>query len=384
MAFSGITTADYGAASLENIDVSSEVLALSNLAAIPILDWLGDSDRPATARQHEYVEDFMLPRSIINSTAIASATAATAIQINGLGIALNRGQLLENTSAAPELMQVTSIFGANTIGVTRNYDGTGSGSLAAGGTIVVREALGVEGADHSGNDTRRLGVRKSNTVGLFNMEFAVSGSAQAIDIHGKDDFNSRLTKGLRNVLSQLEIAVVKGTLNAAATLGSATAYRSMKGIMSELTAINSVVAAASFAANPHLYIGDAMQNAYDNGADPDTEEWGLLCGAKTFRDISNLNDTKIQTSQDDERSKHVIRSYEGPFGRATVLLGRTMASTDVAIVPRNRIKVMPLSGRSFQMIPIAKSGDNTKVQIVGEYTAEFHHVSAMARIRATG
>jgi hypothetical protein len=42
--------------------------------------------------------------------------------------------------------------------------------------------------------------------------------------------------------------------------------------------------------------------------------------------------------------------------------------------------VLPLQGRSFSYIEMGKTGDNVKGMVVGEYTVEAHHPSAMARM----
>jgi hypothetical protein len=78
----------------------------------------------------------------------------------------------------------------------------------------------------------------------------------------------------------------------------------------------------------------------------------------------------------------VIRTYMGPFGSAEVILSRVLPATECLLVPRERLKVVPLQGRSFVYEDLAKTGDNVKGQIVGEYTLELFHERAMARIRS--
>jgi hypothetical protein len=43
--------------------------------------------------------------------------------------------------------------------------------------------------------------------------------------------------------------------------------------------------------------------------------------------------------------------------------------------------VLPMQGRSFFYEEMGKSGDNRKGMVVGEYTTEVYHPSAMARLR---
>ena len=378
MAFSGLSTNDLFTASLVQEDVSRLIATLSPKET-PFLNWLGDGDVFATSTKHEWIQDYMLPNYITASTAINSATAATAVQINGLGEALTVGTILEN-EAQTEIMQVSSIVGANSIVVTRAYGGGAVGSLAAGGQLYVRVMAGIEGADHDGRHTRRLGDRKANTVGLFQMPVAASGTDLAINVYGNDGYDNAVAKGVVDMMHQLEKEVVRGVTNAT-SLGSSSQTRTMQGLRSYLTTINSTVTATSFAANPHLYIGNVWEQIYSQGGSPDTENWAIVAGPTFFRDISNLNDTKVEDSNQSELFKRVIRTYEGPLGRATVILSRVLSGTELLLVPRERVKVVPLQGRSFNYQEMGVSGDSKKGLLTGEYTIEVHHPNAMARLR---
>lgn len=380
MAFSGLSTNKQFVPNLVGEDVSEIIRTLSPYEA-PFLDWLGDADVFAHSTKHEYVEDFLAPRYIIASTAINSATAVTAFQTNGLGEALTVGTLLENEVSA-EVMQITSIVaGGNSIVVSRNYDGSGIGSLAPGGSLFVRWPAAEEGHEHSGAHTARLGNRKANTVGYFSVEIATTGTQLAVNQLGGDSYDRARAKVFTQIPGLLEAEVIRGVLNASNSLGTTTATRTMKGIRSEITAINSTVTATSFAANPHLYIGNVWEQIYQNGA-ATTEDWGIVAGRTYFRDISNMNDTKVQDSNAKEQFKRVIREYEGAFGMATVFLSRSLPATELLLVPRQRVKVMPLQGRSFAYSEMGKTGDNTKGMVVGEYTVETHHASAMGRLKS--
>lgn len=378
MAFTGLSSNDLFTASLVQEDISRLVATLAP-KEVPALNWLGDADIFARSTKHEWVQDYMLPNYIVASAAINSATAATGILINGLGEALTVGTILENETSA-ELMQVSSVVGPNSILVNRNYGGGGIGSLVAGGQLYVRAMAGIEGADHDGRHTRRLGDRKANTVGLFHMPVAASGTQMALDVYGNDSYDSAVAKGLVDVLHQLEKEVVRGVLNSTNSLGTTAQTRTMQGLRTWIATVDSTVTAASFTANPHTYIGNLWQSIFDQGGSPDTEDWAIIAGAQYFREISNLNDTKVQDSNDREIFKRVIRTYVGPMGQASVILSRVLKSTELLLIPRQRVKVLPLQGRSFSYEEMGKSGDNVKGLITGEYTVEVHHENAMARL----
>lgn len=379
MPFTGKSTNEMFTVNQVQEDVAAIIAALAPKET-ELLDWLGDADVFATSTRHEWFQDYMLPNYIVASTAINSATAATGIQINGLGLALTEGTILENETSA-ELMQVTSVVGANSVLVSRNYGGGGTGSLAAGGQLYVRAMAGVEGQDHNGSGVRRLGDRKANTVGYFNIPFATSGTEMAVNQYGNDSLEGAVAKGLVDALHQLEKEVVRGVLNSTNSLGTTSATRTMQGIRGFVSTINSsAITAASFTANPHTYIGDAWDNLYQQGA-PMSAEWAIVAGRTLFRDISNLNDTKIEDTSSTEEFKRVIRRYTGAFGSARVILSRVLSPKEFLLIPRPHVKVVPLQGRSFMYETLAKTGDNTKGQIIGEYTVEVHHENAIARFR---
>jgi len=378
MAFSGLSSNKLFTANTAGEDLSEVIRTLAPYEA-PFLDWLGDPDTYALSTKHEYVEDFLRPRYIINSTAINSDTAATAFRVNGLGEGLTVGTILENESAAPEVMQVTSILGANSIVVTRGYDGAGQGSLAAGGSLFVRWPAAEEGHEHSGAHSARLGTRKANTVGYFSVEIATTGTQLAINTYGGDSYDQARAKVFREIPGLLESEVIRGVLNATNSLGTTTATRTMKGLRSEITAINSTLGTSSFATNPHLYLGNLWEQVYQAGA-ATTSDWGIVAGRTAFKSISNLNDTKVTDTNRTELFKRVVREYQGPFGLATVFLSRALPANELLLVPRERVKVVPLQGRNFVYKEMGVSGDNIKGMVIGEYTVEVHHASAMARM----
>lgn len=389
MPFSGLSTNRMFTPNLIGEDVSEIIRTLAPYEA-PFLDWIGDPDGFATSTKHEFIEDFLRPRYIVASTAINSAVAVTAFQVSaigggtGIGEALTVGTILENESASPELMQVVSIVaGGNTIAVARNYDSVTVGSLAVGGQLFVRWPTAEEGHDHAGLHTARLGARRANTVGYFNIEIAATGTEMAVTNLGADSYENARAKVFREIPGLLESEVLRGVLNGANSLGTTTVTtggRTMQGIRAQLTGVNSTVAANSFAANPHLYIGNVWQEAYKNGAGAQ-ETWGIVAGYTFFRNISDMNDTKVQDSNVVERFKRVIREYTGPFGTATVFLSRALPATELLVVPRERLRVLPLQSRNFTYVEMGKTGDNTKGMVAGEYTLELYHQSAMARLR---
>lgn len=382
MPFTGLSTHKmFTAGPLNAEDVSSDISLLA-FDETPLLDWIGDADTFATNTIHEYLEEELRPNYITTSTVINSATAATGIQLADFGDLLTVGTVLENEGATPELMQVTSVVGQNSVLVSRNFGGGGIGSLVAGSQLFVRGNFALEGADHPGGDVTRRRRRRSNYVGLFHVPIAISGTQMSVRALGnvENEFERQKSLRIREALRDLEKEVIRGVVSGN-SIGSDTAYRTFRGLRSAIGSINSTVTASSFSANPHLYIGNVWESAFQNGAS-ESETWGIVAGRTYFRDISNMNDTKVEDSNQSESFKRVIRNYEGPFGNCTVFLSRWMPATSLMLIPRERVKVVPLQGRAFQILDIARTGDSQKALLVGEYTVEDHHPQAMAQLKS--
>lgn len=383
MPFTGLSTHAMFTAGPLNAEDVSPTIALLATDETPLLDWLGDPDVFASNTVHEFLEEELRPNYVTTSTAIASATANTGVQIADFGDLVTVGTVLdlETNGTTTERMQVVSVVGANSLFVSRNFGSSGVGSLAAGGQLFVSGGYALEGADHPNQDVTRKRRRKTTYVGLFHTPIAISGTQLAVTALANpgNELERQTNMRIREALRDLEKEVVRGYR--ATSIGSDTTYRTFNGLQRQIGSINSTVVYNSFNANPHLYLGDVWEQAYRNGA-METEDWAIVAGRSHFRSISNMNDTKVQDSNERETFKRVIRNYEGPFGRCTVFLSRWIHPESSLLIPRQRVKVVPLQGRAFQVKNIAPTGDNEKRLLIGEYTVEVHHAQAMAQLHS--
>lgn len=378
MAFTGLASDEMFTAS-NNAEDCSPTIAMLSPTETPFLDWVGFQTLTAKSTLHTFLEEELRPNTVVTAGAMASATANTGVQIDDFGDLLTVGTLLENRGV--EVMRVVSIAGATSILLQRGVDAGGTiGSLVADTTLYVRGAYGLEGAEHPDTDVSRPRRLKTTTIGLFHLPIAISNTQLSITTKGNagDEFEKQKNNRIVEAIRDLEKEILAG--NGVNSTMNASNYRNIRGLRAEVTSINSTVSAASFAADPHLYIGNVMEQAFLANADPN-EEWGVVAGTTFYRNISDLNDAKVQDSNQSESFKRVIRNYAGPFGNMTVMLSRNLAATELYCVPRNRVKPVVLQGRSFQIEEMGKTGDSRKALLTGEYGVEIHHAYAMARLR---
>lgn len=377
MAFSGKAT--YDNFTLIGEDVSPLVVNFSPFET-PFLDLLPAPAQAGKNIYHQWTEEQLGPDIIIASAAVNSATAATGILINGLGAMLQAGMLLEmqtNTSAqANEILQITSAVGANSVLVTRAFGGTTQNSLVAGGTLHVLGSAELEGSTSSGDVTRPR-TRRGNYFQIFKKVITISGSDRAVTYAPDlgDEFDHQTALRTRELMRDLEKVVFRGRTSGN-SIGSASAYRTMDGLTAFLTTINSTIVQSSFAADPLLYTNNLLQQAWNGGArDIDI----IVAGAQWKRDLSGAASTSRLVTRPQEATRIVqhVEYLETDFGVQRLVLSPWLRSGQMMGVSSNRVRVVPLQGRSFQRQMIAKTGDSDVAHVVGEYTLEVHQPASM-------
>lgn len=372
MPFNGKATYDNFTQIGEDI---SDILMMISARETPFLDLLPAPDEAATSIYHGWSEELLGPDRIIASTAVNSATAVTPVQINGFGNQLQVGMILEleATAGGVELVQLSSIVGANSVVLTRGFGGTTPNSLAPGGTLFIVSTAEQEGSETSG-DVHRPRTRRYNYTQIFKKPITLSGTDQAVVTSPGvgSEFDHQTTLRAMELARDLEKAVFRSvSLN---TIGGDDVYRTMAGLRSQLTAINSTITTNSFAGDPIGYVNNLMQAAWNVGTrDLDV----LVLGGTWKKHLSNTNAAKLQVTQDERGIERLVEFVTTDFGQLRVLLTPWLPDESLMGLSTRRIKVVPLRGRSFQREMLAKTGDSFKGHIIGEYTLETHHPDKM-------
>ena len=272
-----------------------------------------------------------------------------------------------------EYMQISAIVG-NTITVNRAIAGTSANSAAASQTIEVITDAALEGADVVG-DISRPRVRRNNYCQLIKKDVIVAGSVQSVSHLGgvTDEFDYQKQQRMREAVRDLEKAVIRSkTLGN--TIGSASAYRTMDGIITRLT-----TNAQSVATLTESWLGNVLQAAWNNGG----TDIDILCVDSNWkRVIDGFNTSRVRVVNEETVYRNLITTYESVFGVQKVVLSRWMPVNSLLAISSRRVQVVPLQGRSFQFIPVARTGDAEKGMVIGEYTTEIRNEDGMARMYA--
>ena len=374
MAFTGKTTQSGGATLPELMEDVADLVAVLSPTETPLLDALGDPGRVARSVLHEWMEDATVP----DSSDIVEAMSTTQFEMADderyrVG---DQIRLLPLSGSSDEIMLITAKE-AEIITVTRGYGGTTVGQHpATGDRFQIIANASIEGAD-AGASRFTVRQRKSNVTQIFTSTISLSGTEQAVRQAGvADELEYQKAMRLREVLAELEKSVINGVQSATVPLGSDTTARTLRGIVPTVTTNRFVPGSGGFPAGTTLtedQLNTALRGIWENGG---TGVDTIVVGGRQKRAINSFIASNRRFYPQSETYKDVVSVYESDFGVCRVVMSRHLPQGTAILLDSSRISVLPLAGRSFAYQQLAKTGDHTLGQIVGEYTVEVRNESA--------
>jgi hypothetical protein len=348
----------------------SPLISMISPSETPLLEALGDAPYPATNVLHEWLEDKLSPTTLGTSLTINDSATALSVHSGGstVGTFITVGAVMkENTTG--EYVQVTATS-ATTLTIARGFGSTTAATITAGEEFTVIAMSALEGADVS-TDTSRPRSRLTNYCQIFKEDVIVSGTDRAVSNIGlADEYEYQVGKKVKESLRDLETAVILGKLSGN-TLGSSTAYRTMKGLWDFLATNSTSVATLSASV-----LDDVIQAAWGNGA----QDLDVIVADPTWgRLIDGLNSSRVQVANNDPVYRQQVTMYAGSFAELPVIKSRWMPNKSVMVLATDRVNVLPLKGRSFQHELVSKTGDSTKGMVLGEYVLEVMNEDGVAK-----
>lgn len=370
MPFSGLALYNTGVPSGIAEDVS-DMISMISPTETPLLDRLSQPDSSAANVLHEWLEEELTPNTVVSSTSIDTAGTALSVHVGGTAMAayLSVGAQIKNKTTG-EYLQVTAISG-NTLTVSRGFGGSTVASLNAGHSLFVISDTALEGSDVVG-DRSRPRSRKTNYCQIFKKDIVVSGTMQAVTKLGgiSNEFEHQKAQRLKESIRDLEKAVIQGKLSGN-TLGSGLAYRTMRGVWDSLT--TNITSTGTL--TPTI-LDNIIRSAWDNGG-TDVDMVLLDPNWKALTDT--WQDGRILTSNMEGTYTRRVTKFMSSFADVDLQLCRWMPANSLLVLSSGRVKVVPLNGRSYQFVPVSRTGDSEKGMILGEYTVEVKNEEGMAK-----
>jgi hypothetical protein len=235
--------------------------------------------------------------------------------------------------------------------------------------------------DDATTDTATPTVRLGNYHQISDKVARVSGTQQAVEHAGRDDeldYQVSLKgKELKRDMETIALANQARAAGAPGTprgVGAVLAYiysNTSKGTNGSdpVSTVpgNSVRADGSTRAFTEAQLKTVLQSIWTNGGDPDT----IMAGGFNKQQFSTF--VGRSTPMEEAKSKKIVATvdvYESDFGTLKVVPNRFSRARDVLVLQMDMWAMATLPGRNMMSIPLARTGDSERRQVVTEWTLE--------------
>lgn len=230
----------------------------------------------------------------------------------------------------------------------------------------------IEGADYLFSiPTAR--TRVNNNCQIFTKTLEVSGTQQAVDVAGvENEFKYQMSKRMKEMATDIEKALFTGTGNS----GASGTARELKGLFAFITTNSETGTGTGTEALTEDMFNDALQTAYDSGAQPDA----AYVNSFQKRQISafSTSNTRYLEMGEVGRLYNYVSVYESDFGVIDIKLDQFCDTDKVAIVDSSLVKVAILRGVTSE--DVAHVADSKRGALVGELTLQLGNEKGCAEI----
>jgi Family of unknown function (DUF5309) len=230
--------------------------------------------------------------------------------------------------------------------------------------------------DDATTDAATPTVRLGNVCQISDKVARVTGTQRAVEHAGRDDEleYQEMLKGLE--LKRDMESILVGT-NQAKVTGSDSTARKTASVLSWIKTNTNKSGSDPSAADgtgtrtdgsqrvfTEAQLKSVLQSAWSSGGKPDV----IMVGGFNKQVFSTF--TGRATPIEETKSKKIVAAvdaYESDFGRLKIVPNRFQRARDVLVLQMDMWAVAYLNGRRMVSIPLAKTGDSDRRQMLSEY-----------------
>jgi len=235
---------------------------------------------------------------------------------------------------------------------------------ADGAIVTIVSNSAIEGADYEDGHYNPT-IERENVTQIFKDYVKISGTQDAV----RNKVRGRvLAREIDNKMQRLRVMLeraswlgvkVKPTTNAGPRL--------MGGIDYFIVNSDGVVATTSTFSEANFKA--FLKEIYDRRGSI-AEAW---MNAVTMDKFIALNASSVRTDQSADQVGRNVNSFVSQYGETILNTSPDLPPNVIYVVDTANVKIRPLVNRQFQFEELAKTGDSTKGQLIGEYTLEFNN-----------
>lgn len=248
----------------------------------------------------------------------------------------------------------------------------------------------IEG-DDAVADTTTPTVRLGNLCQIARKVPQVSGTQQAVEHAGRDNEMAyqEMLKGLE-LKRDMELITVGS--NTAKVTGSSTTARKTASVLAWIasntskgatgadpTPIDGTVARTDGTqrAFTEVNLKTVLQSIWNNGGKPDT----IMTGGFNKQIFSTFTGRSSPIERaETKKITASVDAYESDFGTVKVVANRFMRTRDVLVLQMDMWALAYLNGRKMVSIPLAKTGDSERREVLSEFSLESRNEKASGAV----
>ena len=219
---------------------------------------------------------------------------------------------------------------------------------------------------------------RSNTTQIFSRTIKLSGSLQATDHYGrKNELARQIVKKGKALKLDRERACIG--VDQAVVLGSNTTPRRHASVSQMIDAGNKL---ARIGPLTEATLADAIRVGYNEGARPTRFMVAPYVAEQTADFSGNAQRTRETNMKSPTEVIHVVDVYTTALGTLSIETNREMKRDYGLLWSPEYWRSVTLKGRGWFRETLAKTGDNTKIMLAGEYGLQ--HDNYKASVLVTG
>lgn len=234
----------------------------------------------------------------------------------------------------------------------------------------------IEGGD-AVTDAASATSRVFNYTQISDKVPLVSGTQRVVTSAGRgDELDFQILKMGKELKRDMESALLA---NNAQVAGNATTARELGGVPSWIASNDDFGASGASPTGDgtdartdgtqrvfqESQLKSALRLIAESGGEPDV----IMLGAFNKQVMSGFTGNATRTvNAGEQKLNAAIDIYVGDFGQQAVVYNRFQRARDCLILQSDMWEMAVMPGRDFLEIPLAKDGDNDRVQILTEYT----------------
>ncbi len=240
----------------------------------------------------------------------------------------------------------------------------------------------VEGFDAVEEDGTTTEMR-SNTTQIFSRTIRLSGSVEATEHYGrKSELARQLVKKGKALKLDRERACVG--VDQVSVLGSKTVARRHASVSQLIDAGNKIANEVIDGPIAEVTLRKAIKKNFDEGGSARRFMVAPYVAEQTAEFAGNASRTREVTGKSAKEIVHVVDVYTTALGTLTIETNREMKADYGLLWNPSDWKGVTLKGRGWFRETLAKTGDNTKIMLAGEYGLQHSNFKASPLVTNIG